>query len=170
MTEINLQLVADLARLAHKYPPEDWESVLSYIREPDRAAELIALLENVTVVSRRKRSSGGTAKASRGPTVQHQLNDLETSDPELARTLNEVWSKLRSRELLPEMTMIRSFAENAGLKNITASRREQAIRELMEHLLKLPAESLAAALGKAAAADRNLQSEYARWVALILHD
>ncbi|MDQ6615693.1 MAG: hypothetical protein M3083_13370 [Actinomycetota bacterium] len=166
MTRPNPGLVADLARLAAKYPPDDWDALSGFLRDPDRLAELAEMADRLGSASRNRARQ--VKHASRGPSVREALARLCGEDPARAERLEEVWARLRRRELLPEMRSVRAFAEATGLKTLESTRREQAVAEVMTQILDLPSDELAAALIHASAPDRELGEEYGRWVQLIL--
>jgi hypothetical protein len=166
VTEPNLKLVADLARLVAKYPAEEWNGLADFLRNPDSVATMADLADRLGSASRSRAKR--SAHAARLPGVREALKFLRSKDPAQADVLEDMWIRLRRRELMPEMRSVRVFAEAIGLKALEATRREQAVAEVMRHVLDLPPEQLAAALRHASAPDRVLSEEYGRWVDLIL--
>jgi hypothetical protein len=81
----------------------------------------------------------------------------------------DMWTKLRRRELLPTLAAVRAFAEAVGLKELGANRREQAIVELVRQLVAMPSGDLEQMMHQTVVVDRQLGEEYERWVRLILH-
>jgi hypothetical protein len=110
------------------------------------------------------RRTKGTERVS----IRAEIDALRQQQPERADLLEEVWIKLRDRELLPTVTSIRSFASLLGTKKITATRRDRAIDELMRVLLELNEDALEQRMREVAVEDRNLGEEYSDWVRLIL--
>ena len=82
--------------------------------------------------------------------------------------LDEIWRKLRERELLPTIADVRAFAEAVGRKHLEATRRDQAVTELMEHLVGIPPEALEERMRDTLSSDRQLGEEYEQWVRFIL--
>jgi hypothetical protein len=165
MSDFNPKLVTDLARLAARYDPEDWERLLAALENDESRARLRNLLADLAAVSRTrpKRPLGTTAAQ-----VRSILAAIQAEDPDHAELLNSIWLKLRSRELLPTMAAVRAFGDAMGAKPFQASKREQAVNELMEKLAKLPGEALEQRMRETIVADRRLGEEYEQWVQLIL--
>lgn len=166
MTQPDPKLIADLARVVAKYSTEDWRALAEFLRDPENLAELAELAERLGSASRSR--AGRVAGHARGLPVRDVLAQVRTRDPARADALDDIWSRLRRRELLPEMRSIRAFAEAAGLKSLEATKRDQAVAEIMRQVVNVPPEQLAAALTDASAPDRVLGDEYGRWVRLIL--
>lgn len=166
MTEPNPQLITDLARLVAKYSPSDWDGLLGFLRDPKRQADLVEVVEQLATVSRRQRLAGIGAGLS--GEVRKALRRIRTQDPAQADLLEDVWARLRRRDLLPDMRAVRAFSDAVGLKGLDATRRDQAVTEVMKHIVDLSIGDLVTAMERAATADRSLGEEYERWVHLIL--
>ena len=169
MTSVNSKLIADLARLATRYPPEDWEALAASLEDKQRRAQLRALLQELAATSRATgpksrahRESGRTAR------IQNTLDQIRSVDTQRADLLEGVWLGLRQRDLLPTMPMVRSFADATGMKGLTSTKRDQAVGELMEQLVDIPSDELARLLRGPMVIDRSLAEEYERWAHLIL--
>jgi len=163
---INTDLIYDLARLARKYTPEDWDDLLRLLNDDNSRRQVVNLLQEIRAVSStsRKRSLK-SRKATRIPDL---LKDVRSKDPEKGIILSEFWKRLRNHELLVKVSNIRMFANTVGLQDITSTKRDQAIGELMRQMIDLPREKVEDALKKATAEPRNFGEEYERWVSLIL--
>lgn len=170
MSELNPQLIADLARLATRYAPEEWERLISCLEDEQRRAQISRLLHELAATSRTRRQGSRPVQRSsaRAPKLREALAQTRDRDPARAELLEGVWLKLRQRELLPTMAMVRAFAEAVGLKGLEATRREQAVTELLEHLVQVPSDVLEQMLRQTIVEDRDLGEEYERWVRLIL--
>src|SRR5205807_2848622 len=145
--------------------PADWERLLAALDNERSREQLRRLVVDLAAVSRTrtKRPSGTTAAQ-----VRSMLAAIRVEDPDRADLLDSIWLKLRSRELLPTMAAVRAFGEAMGAKPFEASKRDQAINELMEKLATLPGESLEQRMRETIVADRRLGEEYEQWVQLIL--
>jgi hypothetical protein len=170
MKELNSNLIADLARLVAKYGPEEWTALLEHLEDERRRVQIATLLRELAASSQstKDKASRGDRQPSRAPAVREALKRLRGTDPEKAGLLEDVWIKLRNRELLPTMTMVRAFAEAVGIKGLSSPRREQAVTELMEQLIDMPDGTLGRMTQLSARDDPQLAEEYERWVALIL--
>lgn len=170
MTELNPKLMADLARLTARYPPEDWERLIECLEDRRRRGQVSRLLRELAATSRVRpgRSTGGKRSPPRTPRLRETLARIRTEDPARADLFDEMWLKLRRRELLPTMATVRAFAEAVGLKGLESSKREQAVAELIERLVEMPSGDLEQMMRQTVVEDRELGKEYERWVHLIL--
>jgi hypothetical protein len=167
MTDANPQLLVDLARLARRYPAEDWQKLLEALEDRGKRAQLSRLLRELAAASSARPSRSKTA-TSRTPRVRAALDRIRREDPVRADLLDEIWAKLRKRELLPTMSALRAFADAAGLKHLESAKREQAVTELLEGLVEMPSDDLEYRMRRTIVTDRKLGAEYERWVRLIL--
>lgn len=176
MTEINRQLLADLARIATRYPADDWLRLADWLEDERRRAQVGALLRELAATSRstaarrsKPRHRGGAVRgASRLPQLRASLAATRETDPARADLLDDIWAKLRQRELLPTMDAMRGFADLLGLKRLNSPKREQAVAEIMEQLVEMPSDKLEQLMQQTVVTDRELGEEYERWVRLIL--
>lgn len=164
--EINRDLVADLARLARRYPPEDWDAILRWLEDDTRRQQLSSLLHQLSIVSKRVMPPGKREK--RPQSIGRLLEETQSTEPAKAELLRDLYRKLLIRELLPTPASLREFTEIAGLKSINTRKREQAVNQLVRQLADLPYDDIAKALEVASTGPRDLGAEYERWVALIL--
>lgn len=169
---MNRKLVEDLARLTARYPPGDWRALLECFEDEARRNQVRELLLELQAASRarprRPTKRRGAKKDSRAATVRDEIKRLRETEPARADFLDDVWTRLRARELLPKMPMVRAFAETVGMKGLETTARDQAVSELMAHLVHVPRESLERSLRATPIEDRQLGEEYERWVRLIL--
>ena len=171
MTELNRQLIADLARLSVRYGPDDWDHLLELLEDERRRGQVTRLLRELAASSRARRQNrpkGSRPAPPRAHRVREALAAIGEVDPGRAELLEEVWRKLRQRELLPTLPLIRAFAEATGLKGLGGSKRDQAVTELMEQIVDMPHEELERLMRETVVQDRKLGEEYERWVRLIL--
>jgi hypothetical protein len=165
VSDFNPKLLMDLARLAARYDPADWEQLLAALDDEESRKQIRSLLIDLAAVSRTRTKRPPSTTAAQ---VRSALATIRAEDPERADLLDSIWLKLRSRELLPTMAAVRAFGEAMGAKPFEASKRSQAINELMEKLARLPGESLEQRMRETIVADRRLGEEYEQWVRLIL--
>jgi hypothetical protein len=169
VTELNPQLLADLARLASRYAPADWKAIVEALEDPERRQQVALVLDELAAASGRRRA-GPEAPSSKssGDTVARSIEKVRESDPERARLLEELLLRLRAAELLPDMESLRNFAEAVGMKSFRPAKREQAINHLLRYLAELSHLELESVLGVAASMDVTRVGDYERWVELIL--
>lgn len=170
MSGPNRQLLSDLARLAAKYEPKDWTQLVAWLEDERRRGELRALLLELAATShaRRKARPRRVQEPSRASRVRAALAEVRVEDAARADLLEDVWLKLRERDLLPTIGAVRVFAEAMGLKGLKSKRRDQAITELMERLVELPGDALEQRMRQTVVEERKLGEEYEQWVRLIL--
>jgi|GEM_PF-5120173 len=166
-------MVSDLARLATKYKAKEWAELAEWLEDPQRRQAVHNLLVELAVASAtagKQPKPRKRRKVSQAAKVREQLKKIGVEEPERADLLEDVWLKLRQRELLPSLPALRAFAEALGFKSLKGSRRDQAVTELMTLLIDLPQDSLDRKLREAAVTveDRSLSDEYQDWVRLIL--
>jgi hypothetical protein len=167
--KVNPDLLNDLARLTKKYKPKEWEQLSRLLEDPKQLEEFRLLLRELTAVSKKQsRPRKKAAKSSKATKVRKSLDVLRKEDPDRAAMLEDIWLKLRQRDLLPTIAAVRAFGEIMGLKGLESSRRDQAVTELMELFLDLPAEALEEKMRQTVVEDRRLGDEYDAWVDLIL--
>jgi hypothetical protein len=168
--EVNPKLLSDLARLAIRYQAKDWEELAAWLEDARRRDQLRMLLLELASVSRTHRKPTPRSPRSPGPAsrVREALARIRVEDSARADLLEDIWLKLRQRDLLPTIAAVRAFGEAMGSKGIQATRRDQAVTELMERLVELPGDSLEQRMRQTVVEDRKLGEEYDQWVRLIL--
>lgn len=176
MSSPNAKLLSDLARLATTYGAKDWEELAAWLDDDHRRNRLRSMLLELAAISRtapkappRKRTAKRKRKPSRAAGLRTLLDTIRAEDSERADLLEDIWLKLRQRELLPSVASVRTFAEAIGLKGLEETRRDAAVTELMEHLAQLPGDTLEQRMRETTVEDRKLGEEYERWVELILN-
>jgi hypothetical protein len=170
MNEPNPKLLRDLAGLAAKYRPRDWEELAAWLEDEGQRERVQTLLVELASVSRARRKQTTRRVKPRAPAsrVREALARVRAEDAARADLLDDIWLKLRNRELLPTLTAVRVFGQAMGSKGIQSKRREQAVTELMERLIELPGEALEQRMRQTVVDDRKLGEEYEEWVRLIL--
>lgn len=163
--EPNWDLLADLARVLRRYPTHDWEALVTWLQDDAKRSRFLALISELVRVRREQASSAPRAGSGGGQIIR----GLASSEPEKARILSELRTRLLSRELLPTAYDIRAFAEAIGSEvPRSVKKREQAISVLLRALARLPQDELVKAIAEAPRRSRDLGGEYTRWVELIL--
>jgi hypothetical protein len=171
MNEPNPKLLRDLAQLVAKYRPKDWEQLADWLNDNDQRERLRTLLQDLASASAgaRKKSRRRPKRSATPVTgLRNALGRVRREDAAKADLLDDIWLKLRERELLPTIAAVRAFAQAMGSKGLKATRRDQAVTELMELLIALPPDALEERMRQTVVADRKLGEEYEEWVRLIL--
>jgi hypothetical protein len=170
MTDLNRKLLGDLARLAAKYPPKDWEQLAAWLADESQREQTRALFIELASVSqaRRKRPRRRAKVQAPATRLREALAGIRAEDAARADLLDDLWLKLRERELLPTIAAVRAFGHAIGSKGIESTRRDQAVTELMEQLIEMPGDALEQRMRQTVVEDRKLGEEYEDWVRLIL--
>jgi hypothetical protein len=172
MNEPNPKLLRDLAQLAARYRTKDWERLAEWLDDEVQRERIQILLRELASASNapRKKARRPTKKRTTAPAkrLREALGDVRREDAAKADLLEDIWLKLRERELLPSIASVRAFAQAMGSKGLNATRRDQGVTELMELLVELPTDALEERMRQTVVADRKLGQEYEEWVRLIL--
>jgi|tagenome__1003787_1003787.scaffolds.fasta_scaffold20985913_3 hypothetical protein len=170
MTDLNLKLLSDLARLAAAYEPADFEQLAALLDDRARRNQVRGVLLELAAVSCTRRTPAKARSGRPGAVarIRDGLATIRAEDPARGEFLDDIWTKLRNRELLPTLATVRAFADAIGSKGIASSRRDQAVAELMEQIIHLPGDTLEERMRHTIAEERDLGKEYDRWVQLIL--
>jgi len=168
MSELNAKLLHDVARLAAKYQPREWEQLAAYLDDPAQREQVKNVLLELASVSRSRRKQAPSRPRRAAVPVREALARIRQDDPARADLLDDIWLKLRERELLPTIATIRAFADAMGSKGIKSTRRDQAVNELVVQLIELPGDALEQRMRQTVVEDRKLGDEYEQWVRLIL--
>ena len=162
---VNRDLIIDLAKLARRYEPEEWDALIEVLTDDIRRGEVVSVLVEIAGVSR----APGAGRKIRQRPVHLVLDELEATDHQKASLLKGLRAKLLSRELLSSPSELRAFSEAAGLKEFTrSSKREQAVSELVRRLTDVTYERILSALEIATMEQRDPSEEYGSWVKFIL--
>ena len=158
-------LVTALARLIVEYPEKDWQTLSERLRNREFMEELA---EAVDGISKLATKSGGKQKTKRPTSRRSVLARIAEEDPEKAKILTALRSRLTNKVRPPSLSQIRSLAVAMGMKDHIPSRREQAVDQIVRHLADKTVEEIKTKLHKELPGQRDLGSEYDRWVDLIL--
>src|SRR5436190_73439 len=103
MTDLNRKLLSDLAHLAARYQPRDWEQLAACLESEARREQVRNVLLELASVSRASRKRTRRRPRQPGPAarVRDRLESIRVDDADRADLLEGVWVKLRERELLP---------------------------------------------------------------------
>jgi hypothetical protein len=168
-SDLNTKLVADLARLVTRYSPDDWRTLLLLFENEETRKLVVLLLDELAHASARRRSSNSPSRSTTSASIRQRLDEMGEAEPAHAHLLADLWARIRSRELLPEMSNLRVFSEEIGMKTLASRNRDQAASEVIGHLMNISEMDLKAALKAASAGvERKLGEEYENWVRLIL--
>jgi hypothetical protein len=164
VTDINPRLAADLARIAAKYPPSDWEALLSVLEDPNSRERVAGLLRELAATSRERVRSAPTNAEGVGATIE----ELRISDPRRAGLLERIWTRLREKKVAPTMAQLRALAGALGIKDDLGSRRAAAVSALVQHLVDMPMDDLERAIALSQNTELGDIGDFQSWFDLIL--
>jgi len=169
ITEQEMDLLLDLAKLLRKHGPETFESLADSISSRETSEKLAHLLRHgAKIAASIPTTKRRHAEFKPEPGIPKALITLRTTDPEKYQTLMNFRSHLIARVVLPSLREVREFAKDSGLPEVRAKSRKKAIAQLIGALAKLPSEQLTAKmqlLKQYGAGDRSLEG----WSKVILN-
>jgi len=133
-------LLADLARLMHKYGPETFKALAQHISDQEFTNQLVELLNTTARVSRSAKRIA--KKKSPKSELRSTLTNMAKSDTEKAALLIDLYDSLRNHRVLPTIRDMKNFAADNGLPPIKYTSREQALIPFVKSFLPLPVEDV----------------------------
>ncbi|MCA1702067.1 MAG: hypothetical protein LC808_01860 [Actinobacteria bacterium] len=89
---INPDLLSDLARLAGRYPPEEWQLLIQWLEDPSRRRELALVLDELAAASTRRRARpSAERRPGRSQPVPKRIDVVRATDPDRATVLEDLW-------------------------------------------------------------------------------
>ena len=164
-------LLKDLASLLKKHGPTAFTELADFLRNPTAVTELISILETSGAAGRRAgitRPPGkGKSQGTEG-TVKRLLADINDKAPEKAKPLSTFYGMLSTKRVLPTMRDLRNFAEDNGLRPVTASSRDKAIPPLLQDLANISVEKIHVMLQRIRPVDTQGDRTLEGWTNVIL--
>lgn len=158
-------LVAEIGRLLVEYPERDWRALADSLRDRALIEALAAAVDDaVELVERSKEAS----KKERPRPRVNELARIAREDKSKAAVLLELKSRLTDKAKIVTLADIRGFASVLGMKEKLASRREQAVNQIIHYLATRTTVEIEAALRTAVPVQKTPGQEFDRWVDLIL--
>jgi len=164
-SEINRDLLLDLARLVRRYEPEDWKSLAAAFGDVDFRQAVISILNSLAQLARPRKSPPGGVKRNRTPRL---METVKIQDPEKYRILSDLRARLTSSSLFSSMGELREFASICGLEIRPGLNRTQVVPRLIEYLASLSRTEIEERLSSRGPQRRDFGAEYERWVEIIL--
>ena len=164
-------LLRDLASLLNKHGPTAFTELADFLRNPAAVTDLISILETSGAAGRRagiiRPSEKGKSQGTK-ENVKHLLADINAKDPEKAKLLSTFYDMLSTKRVLATLRELKGFADDNGLRPVTASSRAKAIPPLLRELATTSMEQIHVTLQRARSAatqgDRTLEG----WTDVIL--
>lgn len=168
ITEPELDLLVDLAKLLKKYGPEPFELLAQSISSPEMTQHLSSTLIQVAKTARTIPKTKREPRLKKEPSIPKSLTSLKSVEPEKYQLLMNFYTDLNARAVLKSLRDIKEFAMECGLPELHAKSRQKAIGPLISSLVKFPNEQLIRKLQsikKHDAGDRSLEG----WTNIILN-
>lgn len=160
-------LLAEIGRLLVEYPEKDWRVLAGRLRDRTLIEDIATFIDDAIVLV--AKSAEKTKKERSKPRIS-ELARVAQEDKEKAELLSALKSRLTDKDKTVTLTYIRGFASSLGMKAELASRREQAVNQIIHYLATKTTEEIEAALHTVLPAQQSLGQEFDRWVDLILGD
>ena len=172
MTQVDkFALLKDLASLLKKHGPTAFTELAEFLRNPAAVTELISILETSAAAGRRvgiTRPYGKSESQGTKGIVKRLLADISDKEPEKAKLLSAFYAMLSTKRVLPTMRNFRSFADDSGLKSVTASSRDRAIPPLLQDLATRSVEDIHVILQRINPVDTQGDRTLEGWTEVIL--
>ena len=164
-------LLRDIASLLKKHGPTAFTELADFLRNPVVVTDLISILETSEAAGRRARitrpSGKGKSQGTQG-TVKRLLADINDKNPEKAKPLSTFYGMLSTKRVLPTLRDLRSFADDSGLRPVTASSRDKAISPLLRDLATRSVEEIQVMLQRIKPVDKQGDRTLEGWTDVIL--
>lgn len=157
------KLIADLARLTRSHTAADFKRLADMLADEGSRRSIIDVLDQLATTTRRRR----VKSRKRTPASSEVLTSVEGTDPEKFQILTQFKRAVLAKRLLPEMSQLRDFALNCGVKLPFSKSRERILNHLLGALLHSDSLDLKKKLSEVPS-DKDFGQEYQNWVKLIL--
>jgi aspartokinase len=171
LTQVNPELLLEVARLARKYPTGDWRNLLAVLKDDSSLKTLVELAETMSQPRTSKRLSilsGDTHPTTRQAPVTTLLRKIGTENQEKAEVLKKFRTLAVSRQLFESTSDLRDFAISLGLKVSNNEDRERVTNDLIRMMSGMETSELTEKLSSFTVIKSNLSQDYERWVKIIL--
>jgi hypothetical protein len=148
---INSEMLLDLARLAKRYSPEDWDRLIRALEKPELRRQILHFAQQMKDISKEARRESPSIRGADETNVRK------------ARLLREVRSDLRSRTIKE----LRDLAYRLGVQVNDRSRRADLIEILIGALAQKDVGEIRRSL-TSLLLDRETPDDYTRWGELIM--
>jgi len=168
ITQRELDLLVDLAKLLKKHGPEPFESLVASISSPEITQQISSILTQIANTGRTIPKTKRRTSQKKEPSVPRSLTALKSVDLEKYQLLIVFYNDLIAKKILPSLRDIKDFAIHIGLGEIRANSRQRALSPLINSLTKLQNKQLIEkiqSLKRYDISDRSLEG----WSNIILH-
>ena len=135
-SERTFELLKEVSRLLVKYGPDTFDDLARYLANPGTRDQLLEILRTVAVAGRKSKlaSTRGQPKLFSKPGADQFLGRLAELEPEKSQLLSAFRDDLMTKNVLPSLRDLKSFASDNGLIPPTATSRDKAIEPLIKSL------------------------------------
>ena len=159
-------LVAEIGRLLVEYPKKDWRALAGVLEDRTLIEDIAVAIDDA--LARVERSKEKTKKERRAKPRMSELARVAREDKSKADILSALKSRLTDKDKAVTLAYIRGFASSLGMKEELASRREQAVNQIIHYLATRTTVEIEAALSAVVPVQQSQGQEFDRWVDLIL--
>jgi hypothetical protein len=136
LSESEVALLLDLARLLKKHGPETFTSLASSLADSGWSADMAVLLESVARSAPKQRAAGEPRRSR--STSEKVSTQLERADESHLSLLRPIADKLLAGEALPRLKDVVEFAATTGISVSQARSRGDAIVTLVRAMVVMP--------------------------------
>ena len=158
-------LVAEIGRLLVEYPEKDWRTLADRLRDQALIENIAAAIDDAIALVAK---SAKKTKKERSKPHTILASSLVREDEAKAEILSALKSRLTDKDKAVTLADIRGFASSLGMKEELATRREQAVNQIVRYLATKTTEEIEVALHTVLPVQQPLGEEFDRWVNLIL--
>ena len=171
MTQVNPELLLEVARLARKYSADEWRNLLAALKDDSSLKTLVELAEIMSQPRTNKRLSAypeTSHQQVRQPPITVLLRKVGIDDPEKAEMLKKFRTLTLSKQLFVSVSDLRDFAISCGLKVSNSVDREKITNDLIRAMAGMKSAEVKEKLSSFSVHRSDLSQDYERWVKIIL--
>jgi hypothetical protein len=161
--ELNNRLLADLAKLATRYPPEDFQRLAAVLANEEGLNTILTILRGAGQLSETLRPKRTSTKTL----AQRLIAGFRDTDPQKYDILSGFLSASR-HGVFKRRDHLYAFATSLGIKVLPQTAASDVLAQVVEQLAALPLEGIKDKLQQSIGSERNFSAEYQQWARLIL--
>ena len=162
----------DLAELLRRHGPNPFLLLANRLNDPGTREEIIRAVTDLANIAAQiqQRPSRSSRKPSRDyhAQIRSLIDSLQSSDPESADVISQLYDKISLQEMLPSRNDVLSFCQELGLDVPSGAPKARMLHTALRHLAKVSMNDLREALQLAHNRTRDQGQGYQRFVDAIL--
>ena len=159
-------LIIELYKLINKYSVEDWRALHTLLSNEDLRTIIAKITPEIQSIKRLNQPLKSKAEPKIPKVTVPDF--LSIPDSEKRQLLIVFRTALRTKELSPALSDLRQLAETAGMKENLATKRNQAIDQIIRILVNNDIDNINRVIETSDMSKLDLGDEYSRWVDHIL--